>query len=107
MASRLAILDPKRAETYRRRADDFAARWYQAVAEWERRAQPLHGLRVVVDHQQWAYLLAWLEMERLAALEPKPVTLQASGVGEAVAAAAAASPGRRRPCSDSTAPRRA
>jgi zinc/manganese transport system substrate-binding protein len=72
MASRLAILDPKRAETYRRRADDFAARWYQAVAEWERRAQPLHGLRVVVDHQQWAYLLAWLEMERLAALEPKP-----------------------------------
>jgi zinc/manganese transport system substrate-binding protein len=72
MASRLAILDPERAETYRRRADDFAARWHQALTEWERRTQPLHGVRVVVDHQQWAYLLAWLEMERVAALEPKP-----------------------------------
>ena len=72
MALRLAILDPDRAETYRRRADDFAQRWHQAVAEWELRARPLRSLRVVVDHQQWAYLLAWLDMERVAALEPKP-----------------------------------
>jgi zinc/manganese transport system substrate-binding protein len=72
MAARLAILDPERGEVYRRRADDFAARWQPAVAEWERRAQPLRGLRVVVDHQQWAYLLTWVEMQRVAALEPKP-----------------------------------
>lgn len=72
MAARLAILDPDRAETHRRRADDFAQRWHRAVAEWELRARPLRSLRVVVDHQQWAYLLAWLDMERVATLEPKP-----------------------------------
>lgn len=72
LAQRLAQLDPERAPDYRQRLADFERRWTEAVAGWEAQAKPLAGLRVVVDHRHWAYLLAWLDMQRIGDLEPKP-----------------------------------
>lgn len=72
LSQRLIALDPGHADSYRQRSQDFQQRWQAALAHWERRAQPLQGMRVVVAHAGWVYLEDWLGLQRVAALEPKP-----------------------------------
>ncbi|MEN8129743.1 MAG: zinc ABC transporter substrate-binding protein [Pseudomonadota bacterium] len=72
LSERLAEIDPENAEHYRSRLMAFRKRWMEAVAIWKARADALRGKTVVVHHREWLYLLNWLGMERLAALEPKP-----------------------------------
>ena len=72
LGKRLAALDPAHAADYRRRLADFEQRWIAAIADWQRRAAPLKGARIVVHHHAWPYLFAWLELDRVATLEPKP-----------------------------------
>ncbi len=70
--ARLAELDPAKAATYKQRLDDFTTRWQAAIKGWEAKAAPLKGRKVVVHHWSWIYLLTWLNMEQIGALEPKP-----------------------------------
>lgn len=72
LGSRMAELDPKEAQHYRERTRDFLERWRQASARWERQGAPLKGVAVVVHHRDLSYLLAWLGMREVGALEPKP-----------------------------------
>ena len=72
LTTRLSELDPANAERYRARGADFQQRWQKAIADWEARAKPLKGLPIVVQHETWRYLEAWLGLDRVAALEPKP-----------------------------------
>jgi zinc/manganese transport system substrate-binding protein len=72
LAQRMEQLDPANAAYYRQRYDDFAKRWTAAVAKWEQQAAPLKGVPVVVQHKAFTYLIAWLGMNEVAALEPKP-----------------------------------
>ncbi len=43
-----------------------------AIARWEKAAAPLHGIKVVVYHKGWVYLLTWLGMDEVGTIEPKP-----------------------------------
>ena len=70
--ARLAELDPAKAATYKQKLDDFTTRWQTAIKGWEAKAAPLKGRKVVVHHWSWIYLLTWLNMEQIGALEPKP-----------------------------------
>ncbi len=72
IAQRLATLDAANATVYRSRLADFSQRWQTHIAAWETRAAPLRGKRVIVHHSAWTSLIAWLGLEELAALEPKP-----------------------------------
>jgi zinc/manganese transport system substrate-binding protein len=72
LAARLAQLDPANAAYYQARYRDFAQRWSTALARWEQQAAPLKGLPVVVQHKAFSYLMDWLGMREVAALEPKP-----------------------------------
>ena len=72
LSARLQALDPGAAAFYLARRDDFAARWTQAIADWERRASPLRGRNVVVHHDAWIYLTEWLGLHQVGALEPRP-----------------------------------
>ncbi len=72
LAARLAQLDAANAAHYQARQQQFAERWAAALARWERAAAPLRGVPVVVQHRSFTYLIAWLGMEEVAALEPKP-----------------------------------
>lgn len=72
LAARMAELDPANAAHYQARAKDFGARWGAALARWEKAAAPLKGVPVVVQHKSFTYLIAWLGMEEVASLEPKP-----------------------------------
>lgn len=79
LARRLGTLDAANETTYQSHYQAFSARWRQAIAEWERRAAPLKGMRVVVHHKAFVYLERWLGLSEVAALEPKPGIEPSSG----------------------------
>jgi len=72
LTARLVQLDSANAGVYQQRLVDFSARWQAAIQRWEAKAAPLKGKKVVVHHISWVYLLRWLGMEQIGALEPKP-----------------------------------
>jgi zinc/manganese transport system substrate-binding protein len=72
LIQRLAVVDPTQATHYRERGADFLMRWGQATARWTQKAAPLRGVPVVVQHKGFAYMEAWLGLEQVATLEPKP-----------------------------------
>ena len=72
LAERMAQLDPGDTAQYRARARVFLERWQQASARWEREGAPLKGMAIVVYHKNLSYLVRWLGMREVGALEPKP-----------------------------------
>jgi zinc/manganese transport system substrate-binding protein len=50
----------------------FAERFGAAIASWEKQAATLKGTPIVVQHKAFTYLIAWLGMNEVVALEPKP-----------------------------------
>ncbi|MEO8672727.1 MAG: zinc ABC transporter substrate-binding protein [Tahibacter sp.] len=70
--ARLVELDAANAALYQQRLADFTTRWQAATIQWETKAAPLKGRKVVVNHASWIYLLQWLKLEQIGALEPKP-----------------------------------
>jgi zinc/manganese transport system substrate-binding protein len=72
LAARLATIDARNAEFYAQRARDFDTRLQAAIGRWQQKAAPLQGVPVVVIHRDQVYLLRWLGLEEVAAIEPKP-----------------------------------
>lgn len=72
LARRLEEVDPAGRDGYRARLAAFQADWKARIAEWERRAAPLRGLKVAAQHTTFAYLWRWLGIQQVADLEPKP-----------------------------------
>lgn len=72
LAQRMARIDSKNSKAYSDRASSFAERWNRAVRGWEAKAAPLEGMPVLVQHRTFSYLIAWLGLREVAALEPKP-----------------------------------
>jgi len=72
LVARLAEIDPGNADAYRARYKAFDDKWRAAISRWEREATPLKGVPVLVQHKAFTYLIAWLGMKEVAALEPKP-----------------------------------
>ena len=72
LSERMAQLDRREAAYYGARSKAFSARWQQAMARWQEQAAPLRGASVVVYHKNMTYLLGWLGMREVGALEPKP-----------------------------------
>ncbi len=69
LTERLERIDPERAVDYRRRLASFRIRWADAMAGWRKRAAALGGMKVIVHHKAWPYLLHWAGIERVAVLE--------------------------------------
>jgi len=70
--ARLAQLDAAHAADFHKHLEDFSARWQAAIGNWETKAAPLKGRKLVVHHLSWVYLETWLGMEQVGVLEPKP-----------------------------------
>lgn len=93
-AARLAEVDPAGASVYAERHAAFARGWEAALRRWEAQAAPLHGVPVVVQHKSWAYLLDWLGLVEVAALEPRPGVPPSSGHLAGMLAALRAQPAK-------------
>ena len=72
LAERMRQLDSVDGASHGERGSVFLARWAQAVTRWQAQAEPLRGMAVVVHHKDLAYLVAWLGLREVGALEPKP-----------------------------------
>ena len=72
LSQKLSELDPANAAYYQDRYKAFNDRWTVAIARWEQQAAPLRGVPVLVQHKAFTYLIAWLGLKEVAALEPKP-----------------------------------
>lgn len=72
LAQFMAALDTTNADFYNARLADFSARWKVSIADWQARAEPLRGKRVVTHHKSWVYLLRWLGLVEVANLEAVP-----------------------------------
>ena len=72
LTARLAAVDAANAAYYQARGADFQSRWAQAMTRWDAQAAALKGTPVVVIHTDQAYLVRWLGLQQLAAIEPKP-----------------------------------
>jgi zinc/manganese transport system substrate-binding protein len=72
LAERMAQLDSAEAGHYRARTKAFLERWQEATARWASRGASLKGVPLVVYHRDMTYLIAWLGMREVGALEPKP-----------------------------------
>lgn len=93
LARRLAEVDAGNAAAYRAGHAAFAERWQSALARWEQQAAPLRGLPVVVQHKAWPYLIDWLGLKEVAALEPRPgIEPSAGQLSRLVAQTAASRP---------------
>jgi zinc/manganese transport system substrate-binding protein len=72
LAQRLGELDTPNRAVYAERLQKFTQSWQAAITRWEKQAAPLRGLPIVVQHQGFPYLSAWLGLREVATLEPKP-----------------------------------
>jgi zinc/manganese transport system substrate-binding protein len=72
LAKRLAEVDPTNAAAYQSRYQAFTDKWNAAIVQWEKQAAPLRGVPILVQHKAFTYLIAWLGLREIAALEPKP-----------------------------------
>lgn len=72
LARRMAALDGAHAADYVLGAQRFEQHWREHLAGWEKRAAPLKGQRFVAHHNSWPYLEAWLGIDIVGFLEPKP-----------------------------------
>jgi zinc/manganese transport system substrate-binding protein len=72
LALRLGEIDSANRSSFDARNKSFQERMNEAIKRWEAEALPLKGLPIVVHHQDQKYLLHWLGMKEVAALESKP-----------------------------------
>ncbi len=72
LSLRLQTIDSAHQEEYAQRLQQWRDGWQTRIAAWEQTAGNLRGKKVVVYHDNWTYLLDWLQVEQLATIEPRP-----------------------------------
>lgn len=72
LSARLQAIDADNADGYRQRLQQWSADFSGAIAQWEQQAATLRGRKVVVYHDNWKYLVEWLQLKQVATIEPKP-----------------------------------
>jgi zinc/manganese transport system substrate-binding protein len=72
IASRLAELDPDGKATYDKNLASFLARVDAKEKEWAPLVAHLRGLKVATYHKSWSYVSAWLGLDEIGYVEPKP-----------------------------------
>ena len=72
IAERLVAIDPPGAAVYKANLERFTAELGRRRLAWEKRAAPLRGMKVVTYHRSWGYVSAWLGLQEVGTVEPKP-----------------------------------
>jgi len=67
----LSKIDAENADDYQANLQNFSDSWNAAIRDWETSATKLKKRSVIVHHDSWVYLIQWLGIKQVAALEPK------------------------------------
>ncbi|HWE29286.1 MAG TPA: metal ABC transporter substrate-binding protein [Polyangia bacterium] len=72
IAERLEQIDGSGVETYRANLKRFEDEVAKRRVEWEKRAAPVRGMKIVTYHKSWSYVSKWLGLQEIGYIEPKP-----------------------------------
>ena len=72
LSARMAQLDPDNASAYRFLAEQFEKDWQANLQRWQQQAAPLRGTKIWVQHDGYPYMNAWLGLNQVGILEPRP-----------------------------------
>lgn len=72
LTKRLIALDPDGAAVYTANLKSFVEKLKVEIADLEKKAAPLRGKAIIVQHQHSPYVANWLGLNVVAALEPEP-----------------------------------
>ena len=72
LTRRMSELDVDNSVAYQAGLAEFSERWSEAIKNWETKATPLRGKRVITHHKSWVYLERWLGLVEVANLEAIP-----------------------------------
>ena len=72
---RIKIIDGLNEHFYQKSYENFLSRWQKSIAIWEKVAQPLSGMRVVIQSEEWKELLNWLNLEVAVKIPPQATRL--------------------------------
>ena len=72
IAARLKQIDGAGAATYDANLKRFEDELARRRAEWEKKAAPVRGMKIVTYHKSWSYVSKWLGLQEVGYVEPKP-----------------------------------
>ena len=74
LGKRLGEIDPAHDDAFKKNARSIAKECLKVAKKWESKFGSLDDAarNVVVYHEAWIYLSEWLDLEAVAAIEPKP-----------------------------------
>lgn len=72
IAQRLSQLDPDGASAYQQNLATFNAKVDAKLKEWQPLVAKLRGIKIATYHKSWSYVSAWLGLEEVGYVEPKP-----------------------------------
>jgi len=79
LAQAMATIDSDNAKDFNNNLDHFTQDWNKAIQAWQQQAGALKGKPVIVHHDSWVYLFAWLGIKQVATLEPRHGVPPSSG----------------------------
>ena len=72
ISARLQQLDPENAAYYQTQLIQFEQSWQANLQRWQQQAAPLRGAKVWYQHDGYPYMNAWLGLNQVGVLEPRP-----------------------------------
>lgn len=68
----LAKVSPADEQFFRTTAEQYLKRLDAKIAEWEATMKPYNGTKLITFHKSWTYFAAWLGLDVVDQVEPKP-----------------------------------
>ena len=68
---RIKLLDAIDSSFYQTSYEKFSVKWQNSIKLWEKAAEPLKGMRVVISDDSWLDLTRWLGLNIAAKIETK------------------------------------
>ena len=72
VSARMQQLDPENAAYYQTQLTQFDQTWQANLQRWQKQASPLRGVKVWYQHDGYPYMNAWLGLNQVGVLEPRP-----------------------------------
>ena len=72
LSARMAQLDPENTVFYQSQLEAFTQSWQGNLQRWQKQAAPLRGVKVWYQHDGYPYMNAWLGLNPVGVLEPRP-----------------------------------
>ena len=72
VSARMQQLDPENAGYYQTQLSQFDQTWQANLQRWQKQAAPLRGVKVWYQHDGYPYMNAWLDLNQVGVLEPRP-----------------------------------